>query len=151
MLEILHSHFLLVWEQLSFNLGEIWKYYTRYLYIEWDRIWTTGSWIELPTACFLPIKSLYCSSHLACVGIAEFVVGKKPRLPSVQEGLTERGTVQPVTLERDSFLQAQVSVRICAGSLSTWWFVGGKWRGQVKAQTVLFSYSNISSDSFQLS
>lgn len=95
--------------------------------------------MSCPLLTFYLSMSLYSFSYVACVGIAEFVVGKKPRLPSVQEGLTERGTVQPVTLERDSFLQAQVSMRICAGSLSTWWLVGGKWRGQVKAQTDLSS------------
>lgn len=42
----------------------------------------------------------------------EFMVGKKLQLPSIKEGLTERGMVEPVTLDRDSFLQAQVSTFI---------------------------------------
>lgn len=52
--------------------------------------------------------------------LAEFVVGKKLRLPSIREGLTERGMVEPVSLDRDTLLQAQSLV----GLLESW-FGGG--------------------------
>lgn len=39
---------------------------------------------------------------------ADFLTGKKLQLPSIGDGLTERGTMQPVSLERDTVLHAQV-------------------------------------------
>ncbi|KAH9548488.1 hypothetical protein CY35_11G089700 [Sphagnum magellanicum] len=38
---------------------------------------------------------------------ADFLTGKKLQLPSIGDGLTERGTMQPVSLERDTVLHAQ--------------------------------------------
>ncbi|XP_024399642.1 vacuolar fusion protein CCZ1 homolog B [Physcomitrium patens] len=61
--------------------------------------------------------------------LAEFVVGSKLRLPSISEGLTERGMVEPVNLDRDTLLQAQSLV----GLLESWF--GG---GTVRHTLVLF-------------
>lgn len=52
--------------------------------------------------------------------LADFVVGKKLRLPSVGEGLVERGTITPASLDRDTLLHAQSVV----GLLESW-FGGG--------------------------
>jgi hypothetical protein len=51
---------------------------------------------------------LYCDNFLDIFICADFLTGKKLQLPSIGDGLTERGTMQPVSLERDTVLHAQV-------------------------------------------
>jgi hypothetical protein len=51
---------------------------------------------------------LYCGNFLDIFICADFLTGKKLQLPSIGDGLTERGTMQPVSLERDTVLHAQV-------------------------------------------
>jgi hypothetical protein len=51
---------------------------------------------------------LYCDNFLDIFICADYLTGKKLQLPSIGDGLTERGTMQPVSLERDTVLHAQV-------------------------------------------
>lgn len=51
---------------------------------------------------------LYCDNFLDIFICTDFLTGKKLQLPSIGDGLTERGTMQPVSLERDTVLHAQV-------------------------------------------